>query len=125
MKVIVQKYGGSSLATPTLINRIAQRVIKTKHLGYEVVVVASALGDTTDHLLNLSKQITKHPPGRELDMLLSTGENISIALLAMAIQENGCPAISLTANQVGIITNNNHTRARILEIKKERIKKEL
>jgi aspartate kinase len=125
MRVIVQKYGGSSLAKPEFIKRVAERVIKTKKAGYEVVVVVSALGETTDQLLDLAKQITEKPPRRELDMLLSVGERISISLFTMAIIERGYPAISFTGSQVGIITNTDHTRARILEIKGNRIRKEL
>ncbi|MFQ5864609.1 MAG: aspartate kinase [bacterium] len=125
MRVIVQKYGGSSLAKPEFIDRVAERVISTKNMGYEVVVVVSAIGETTDQLIELAKQITKNPPRRELDMLLSVGERVSIALLAMAITERGYPAISFTGSQVGIITTTDHTRARILEIKGNRIRKEL
>ncbi|MFQ5650550.1 MAG: aspartate kinase [bacterium] len=125
MKVIVQKYGGSSLAAPELIERIAGRVIATKERGYSVVVVVSALGDTTDHLVALAKQITQNPPPREMDMLLSVGERVSIALLTMAIIERGHTAISFTGSQVGIITTTDHTRARILEIKGDRIRQEL
>lgn len=125
MKIIVQKYGGSSLATPDLISKIASNVISTKRRGYEVVVVVSALGDTTDHLVELSQKVAQNPPRREMDMLLSVGERISISLLAMAISEKGYAAISFTGSQVGIITNTDHTRARILEIKGDRIRQEL
>lgn len=125
MKIIVQKYGGSSLATPNLISKIASNVISTKRRGYEVVVVVSALGDTTDHLVELSQKVAQNPPRREMDMLLSVGERISISLLAMAISEEGYAAISFTGSQVGIITNTDHTRARILEIKGDRIRQEL
>lgn len=125
MKLIVQKYGGSSLATPKLITKIAERVIATKEQGYDVVVVVSALGDTTDHLQDLADQISRKPEPRELDMLLSVGERVSISLLAMAITERGYPAISFTGSQVGIITSNDHTRARILEIKGDRIRHQL
>ncbi len=125
MKLIIQKYGGSSLATPELIKKIAERVIATKDQGYDVVVVVSALGDTTDHLQDLADQISRKPAPRELDMLLSVGERISISLLAMAITDRGYPAISFTGSQVGIITSNDHTRARILEIKGDRIRHQL
>ncbi len=125
MKIIVQKYGGSSLATSELIKRIADKVIETKNSGYESVVVVSALGDTTDHLVELSKSITKNPPRREMDMLLSVGEHISISLIAMAFNEKGYPAVSFTGSQAGIITTPDHTNARILEIKSDRIQKEL
>lgn len=125
MKTIVQKYGGSSLATPDLIKKIADRVIQTKAQGYRVVVVVSALGDTTDHLVDLAKQVSASPPPREMDMLLSVGERISISLLVMAIAERGHEAISFTGSQVGIITNTDHTRARILEVRGHRISDEL
>lgn len=125
MKIVVQKYGGSSVATPELMARIADRVIATKKQGCEVVVVVSALGETTDHLVDLSQKITQNPPRREMDMLLSVGERISISLLAMAISQKGAPAISFTGSQVGIITNTDHTRARILEIRCDRIRHEL
>lgn len=125
MKIIIQKYGGSSLATSVLIKRIAERVIQTKKSGYEAVVVVSALGDTTDHLVELSKSITKNPSRREMDMLLSVGEQISVSLIAMALIEKGYPAISFTGAQAGIITSATHGQARVLEIKSERIQKEL
>ncbi len=125
MKTIVQKYGGSSVATPEQINHVASKVIETKKQGYHVVVVLSALGNTTDHLVGLSQEISLSPSRRELDMLLSVGERISIALLAMAIVEQGHPAVSLTGSQVGIITNTDHSQARILEIRTERLCAEL
>ncbi len=124
-KLIVQKFGGSSVANPERIKRVAQRVVDTKRSGADVVVVVSALGDTTDELLQLASQITQQPPERELDMLMATGEQVSTALLAMAIHELGEDAVSFTGAQVGIITDNTHTRAKIVNINTKRIEKEL
>jgi len=123
--IVVQKYGGSSVATAERIKAVAQRVIKKKEEGYELVVVVSARGDTTDELIELAGQITNNPSEREMDVLLSTGEQISIALLAMALQELGQPVISLTGAQAGIITDSVHRKARILRVQPERILKEL
>lgn len=121
MALIVQKYGGTSVGTAERIQAVAQRVSKTVRDGNTVVVVVSAMGKTTDDLVNLAHEISSHPSRREMDMLLSTGEQISIALLSMALQEVGQPAISLTGAQVGIVTEAEHSRARILEIKPDRI----
>ena len=121
MALIVQKFGGSSVADAERIKRVAQRVVDTKHKGHKLVVVVSALADTTDDLLDLAAQITDHPSEREMDMLLATGEQVSIALLSMAIQKLGEKAISFTGPQVGIITDKTHTKARILDINTERI----
>ena len=121
MALIVQKYGGTSVGTAERIQAVAQRVSKTVRDGNTVVVVVSAMGKTTDDLVNLAHEISSHPSRREMDMLLSTGEQISIALLSMALQEIGQPAISLTGAQVGIVTEAEHSRARILEIKPDRI----
>ena len=125
MSLIVQKYGGSSVANPGRIKNVAQRVWRAKKKGCSLVVVVSALGDTTDELLGLADKITKNPSRRELDMLMSTGEQISVALLAMALHEHGCDAISFTGGQVGIRTDSAHTRARILDISTHRIQNEL
>lgn len=125
MAILVQKFGGSSVADPERIKRVAQRVVEAKEKGDDVVVVVSALGDTTDELIALARQITDHPPHREMDMLLSTGEQVSIALLAMAINELGKPVVSLTGGQGGIITDNTHTKAKILRINTDRVKREL
>lgn len=122
MALIVQKYGGSSVANAERIRNVAKRVIKTKKAGNKVVVVVSAMGDMTDDLITLSEQITKNPSDREMDMLLSTGEQVSVALLAMAIEEMGHPAISMTGPQVGIMTDTHHSKARIENIKGSRIK---
>lgn len=125
MGIVVQKFGGSSVANPERIKVVAQRVVDTATQGHQVVVVVSALGDTTDELIELARQITNRPPRREMDMLLSTGEQISIALLAMAINELGHPVISLTGGQVGIITDGTHTKAKILKINPDRVVQEL
>jgi aspartate kinase len=121
----VQKFGGSSIANITMINNVARRIVKAKEEGDQVVVVLSAMGDTTDELLEKVQGITSHPPEREIDMLLSTGEQVSIALMAMAITELGYPAVSMTGYQAGIQTDNAYTRARILNIEPERISGEL
>ena len=119
--IIVQKFGGTSVADTDKIKNVAQAVIREKNLGNSVVVVVSAMGHTTDILTKLAKEITPNPSSREMDMLLSTGEGVSIALLAMALQAQGCDAISMNAMQVGIITENIHSKARILEIKTEKV----
>ncbi|TAN62847.1 aspartate kinase [bacterium] len=124
-KLIVQKYGGSSLANPERIKNVARRVAGYRKNGHELVVVVSALGDTTDELIELAAKISRNPPEREMDMLLSTGEQISVALLAMAIHELGYGAISLTGSQVGIITDTAHTKARIVKIEADKIHQEL
>ncbi|MGB2601178.1 MAG: aspartate kinase [Candidatus Omnitrophota bacterium] len=123
--VIVQKFGGTSVANPERIKGVARRVAVCKKKGYDVVVVVSALGDTTNELLELADQITKNPPERELDMLLATGEQVSVALLAMALHKIGYEAISFTGAQVGIKTDSSHTKAKILDVSTTRIKKEL
>lgn len=124
-KLIIQKYGGSSIADIEKIKNVAKRIISYRKKGYKLVVVVSALGDTTDELLVLANKITKTPSDRELDMLVSTGEQVSVALLAMAIHNLGYEAISFTGAQVGIITDTSHTRARILNINTKRIEEEL
>ena len=124
-KLIVQKFGGSSVANIDKIMNVAKRVVETKKKRNNVVVVVSALGKTTDELLEMAAKITKNPSERELDVLMSTGEQISISLLAMAIHQLGEDAISLTGNQVGISTDKVHTKARIKDIKTARITKEL
>jgi aspartate kinase len=124
--LIVQKYGGSSVANPERIINVAKRVVRYKKEGYDVVVVVSALGDTTDELIELAYKVTDDPSEREMDMLISTGEQISCALLAMAVEKLGEPAISFTGAQVGIITDTSHTKARILNISSaDRIKERL
>ena len=122
MSIVVLKYGGSTVATTDNLRAVARQIIRCKAEGDEPVVVVSAMGDTTDHFLTMAYQITEHPTRREMDMLLSVGERISIALLAMAINAEGpYEAVSLTGSQVGIITDTNHTRAKILEIRCGRI----
>jgi aspartate kinase len=125
MALIVQKYGGTSVGTVDRIQAVAQRVQKTVRDGHSVVVVVSAMGKTTDTLVDLAQAISPNPSRREMDMLLSTGEQVSIALLSMALQELGQAAISLTGAQVGIVTEAEHSRARILEIKPDRLKHHL
>lgn len=125
MALIVQKYGGTSVGTVDRIQEVARRVAKTAKLGNSVVVVVSAMGKTTDGLVKLAKEISANPNRREMDMLLSTGEQVSIALLSMALQELGQPAISLTGAQVGIVTEAAHTRARILRIDPNRLESQL
>lgn len=125
MALIVQKYGGSSVGTVSRILEVARRVVKTAQLGNSLVVVLSAMGKTTDGLVKLAQEISANPNKREMDMLLSTGEQVSIALLSMALQELGQPAISLTGAQVGIVTEAAHTRARILRIDPTRIESQL
>lgn len=124
-KIIVQKFGGSSVANVWRIQNVAKRVVSYKKRGYKVVVVVSALGDTTDELIELAHKINPEPSEREMDMLLSTGEQISVALLAMAIHKLGFEAISFTGAQVGIITDASHTRARIIKINTHKIREEL
>lgn len=125
MAIVVQKYGGSSVADADKIREVARRVMKTRELGHSVVVVVSAMGDTTDHLLDLAKKTSPNPERRELDMLLSVGERISMALLSMAIRELGGDAISFTGSQAGIITNDRHVDARIIEVRPFRVQDEL
>jgi aspartate kinase len=121
----VKKFGGTSLASPEKIRRVASYLTAEKRLGKDVVVVVSAMGDTTDHLMDLARTVSSHPPKRELDMLLTAGERISMALLSMAISEMGGEAISFTGSQSGIVTDTTHTQARILDIKAYRVKEEL
>ena len=123
--IIVQKYGGTSVADPKRISEVAKRIVNYRRKRFDLVVVVSALGDTTDDLLKLAFQITRSPSEREIDMLISTGEQISVALLAMAIHKLKYEAISFTGAQVGIITDSSHTRARIIRINTARIRREL
>ena len=122
MTLLVQKFGGTSLGGIERIKAVAQRIKCSKEKGDDLVVVVSAMGHQTDELTKLAQDITVNPPGREMDMLLSTGEQVSISLLTMALNELGIPAISLTGTQAGIITESAHGRARILEIRTKRIK---
>lgn len=125
MALVVQKFGGSSVANAEKITAAARKAIRAWQLGKKVVVVVSARGDTTDELIDLASQITDKPPAREMDMLLSTGEQISVALMAMAIQAMGHPAISFTGAQVGIVTDSTHTKARIKSINTARMRQAL
>ena len=123
--IIVHKYGGTSVGTPEKIKNVARRVKKVRDAGNEVVVVVSAMGHTTDELIGLMHQVTADPDPREYDMLVSTGEQVSASLLAMALQGLGCPAVSLTGGQAGVVTEDIYRKARIKEIKLDRLKKEL
>lgn len=125
MSVVVQKFGGTSVADPNKIKNVAQAVIKEYEKGNKVVVVVSAMGKTTDYLETLAREVHPTPCSREMDMLLTSGEQVSIALLAMAIQAAGYNSISMTAAQIGIITEKAHSKARILDIKTEKLKKHL
>jgi len=125
MSLVVQKYGGTSVGSVERIQAVAQRIMKTATTGNSLVVVVSAMGKTTDTLVKLANAISTNPDRREMDMLLSTGEQVSIALLCMALQELGQPAISLTGAQVGIVTEAHHSRARILNIQTERLARHL
>ena len=123
--LVVKKFGGSSVGDPERIKRVARRVVEEHQKGNQVVVAVSAMGDTTDDLISLAKQVTNNPSEREMDMLLSTGEQISIALLSMAIRDLGSDVISLTGAQVGIYTDEVHTKAKILKIETDRVQAEL
>ncbi len=123
--LVVQKFGGTSVADTDKIKNVANSVIREKKLGNDVVVVVSAMGHTTDYLMKMAKDISEVPSSRELDMLLSTGEGVSIALLSMAIQAQGYDAVSMNAMQIGIITENVHTKARIIDIKTDKLNKYL
>jgi aspartate kinase len=120
--LVVQKYGGSSVGDAEGIKRVAQRIVATRQAGNSVVVVVSAMGDTTDDLIDLAEQVTPLPPRRELDMLLTAGERISMALLAMAIANLGHEARSFTGSQAGVITDSSHGRARIIDVTPGRIR---
>ncbi|MCC7078036.1 MAG: aspartate kinase [Acidimicrobiia bacterium] len=122
MGVVVQKYGGTSVADPERIRAVADRVVSTRKAGNDVVVIVSAMGGTTDDLLDLATKVAAHPEPRELDMLLTAGERISIALLCMAIIDLGFEAVSFTGSQAGIVTDTIHGKARILEVKGARIR---
>ncbi|MFM7599221.1 MAG: aspartate kinase [Actinomycetota bacterium] len=125
MGLVVQKYGGSSVADAASIQRVARRIVATHRAGHGVAVVVSAMGDTTDDLLDLAEQVSPHPPGRELDMLLTAGERISMALVAMAINDLGEEARSYTGSQAGLITDSSHGAARIIDVTPGRIQEAL
>jgi aspartate kinase len=119
--IVVQKYGGSSVADAAGVKRVAQRIVNTKKAGHQVVVVVSAMGDTTDELIDLANEVSPLPPARELDMLLTAGERISMAVLAMAIQNLGHEARSFTGSQAGVITDAAHGKAKIIDVTPGRI----
>ena len=120
--VLVRKYGGSSLATVDRVRAVAADIRAARDTGFAVVVVVSAMGRTTDELAALAHEASPAPPRRELDMLLSVGERISMSLLSMALADAGCPAISFTGSQCGIITDTSHTDARILDVRGDRVR---
>ncbi len=122
MSVVVQKYGGTSVSDPSRIGAVADRVVATKSAGHDVVAVVSAMGQTTDTLLDLAKQVSDLPHPREMDMLLTAGERITMALLAMALHDRGVPAVSFTGSQAGIHTDSAHGEARITRITGERVR---
>ena len=125
MALIVQKYGGTSVASPERIEHVAEKIIVTRQRGNDVVVVVSAMSGDTDRLMGLAHKIAEHPEARELDVLLSTGEQVTIALLAMALQKRGCPARSYTGPQVRILTDSVHNKARIREIDEAAVRNDL
>jgi aspartate kinase len=125
MPVVVQKYGGTSVADPERISAVADRVRDTRLAGNDVVVVVSAMGHATDELLDLASRVSENPPRRELDMLLTTGERVSMALLAMALDARGVAAVSYTGSQAGILTDSSHGEARITRITGERVRQSL
>ncbi|MDX6742636.1 aspartate kinase [Actinocorallia sp. A-T 12471] len=125
MALVVQKYGGSSVADADCVKRVAQRIVATKKAGNDVVVVVSAMGDTTDELIDLAEQVSPLPPARELDMLLTAGERISMAVLAMAIANLGHEAKSFTGSQAGVITDGSHGKAKIIDVTPGRIQNAL
>ena len=125
MPLLVQKYGGTSVGSPERIHRVAERIAATRRAGADLVVVVSAMGDTTDDLIDLAHKVSERSHPRELDMLLTAGERISMALVAMAVNDRGQEAVSFTGSQSGIVTDTSHTQAKILEVKADRIREEL
>ncbi|HUU21289.1 MAG TPA: aspartate kinase, partial [Phycisphaerae bacterium] len=125
MSIVVMKFGGTSVADADKIRAAARRAIRTQKKGHQVVMVVSAMGKTTDQLVDLARQISHDPPKREMDQLLATGEQITISLMAMALEDLGAAAISLTAGQIGILTDDVHTKARIHSIDVRRIREQL
>src|SRR5213592_4996732 len=122
MALVVQKFGGTSVADPDRIREVADHVVRTRRHGDDVVVVVSAMGKETDELLRLAAEVSKSRPGREMDMLITAGERKSCALVAMALNDVGVPAASFTGSQAGFLTDNTHTNAKILEVRPERIR---
>ena len=125
MPLLVQKYGGTSVGSPERIHHVAERIVRTRRGGADLVVVVSAMGDTTDDLIGLARQVSDRSHPREMDMLLTAGERISMALVSMAVNDRGQEAVSFTGSQSGIVTDTSHTRAKILEVKADRIREEL
>ena len=125
MPLLVQKYGGTSVGSPERIQHVAERIVATRRGGADLVVVVSAMGDTTDELIDLARNVSTRSHPREMDMLLTAGERISMALLAMAVSDRGQEAVSFTGSQSGIVTDTSHTSAKILEVKADRILEEL
>ena len=125
MSLIVQKYGGTSVADAERIKRVAARVAATRRAGHDVIVVVSAMGGSTDQLIDLARQVSPSPPGREMDMLLTAGERIAMALLAIAIHEEGVEAVSFTGSQAGILTDSSHGQAKIQEIRSFRVEESI
>src|SRR3954454_16346166 len=121
MSIVVQKYGGSSLSDADAIKRVAHRIVQAKKLGHDVCVAVSAMGDSTDELLDLANEVSPQPPPREMDMLLTAGERISMALVAMAIAALGYTVRSFTGSQAGVITDSTHGRARIIDVTPGRV----
>jgi aspartate kinase len=121
----VQKFGGTSVGDADRIKAVAEHIVRTRRRGEDVVVVVSAMGKSTDELVRLAAEMNPNPPGRELDMLLSSGERISMSLLCMALAALDQPAVSLTGSQAGIVTDSSHTKAKILEVKGDRIREAL
>jgi aspartate kinase len=125
LPLLVQKYGGTSVGTPERIHAVADRIVRSRRAGTDLVIVVSAMGDTTDDLIDLANRVSDHSHPREMDMLLTAGERISMALVAMAVSDRGQEAVSFTGSQSGIVTDTSHTRAKILEVKADRIREEL
>ncbi len=125
MPLLVQKYGGTSVGSPDRIQHVAERIVRTRRGGADLVVVVSAMGDSTDELVELARQVSTRSHPREMDMLLTAGERISMALVSMAVNDRGQEAVSFTGSQSGIVTDTSHTRAKILEVKADRIREEL
>lgn len=125
MAIVVQKYGGSSIADIEKINKVAEKIVAKKDEGYDVAVVVSAMGKTTNNFISMAQQISANPPKREMDMLLTVGERITMSLLCIAISELGVEAVSLTGSQAGIITNDCHNEARVIEVRPFRVQDEL
>jgi aspartate kinase len=123
--LLVQKFGGSSVADPDRIRAVADHLVRTRRAGNDVIAVVSAMGKTTDDLVRLANDVTRHPGGREMDMLLTAGERISMALLSMAVEDLGQPAVSFTGSQAGIVTDTDHGKAKIIEVRGERIREAL